>query len=170
MKHPAGSMWKAFADDMLSDQDREWAYDHLAECDECLAVYIELMARLDTAEALTPQQADVLTDQVMEWVSELPPLESQASSKESGSTRRIARSGSNRRQTALHYVIAVCCMLLLISTGVFDRLANQPNQWRAEREEPERASLTTAIMEKTTSVIGALVEKPMSHHNPGKEH
>ncbi|UVI29906.1 hypothetical protein [Paenibacillus spongiae] len=168
MNHPAESMWKALADDQLSDQDREWAFDHLAECDECLSIYIELMASLDTVEELNPLRADELTDLVMERVGDLPRSTVEAPSNPTGNRRRVIRSGS-RRQKVLHGIIAVCCMLVLMSAGVFDRLADQPNHWRAERNEPEHKSLTTAIMKKTTSVIGALVEKPVSHHPTGKE-
>ncbi|MBB3110506.1 hypothetical protein FHS18_002573 [Paenibacillus phyllosphaerae] len=178
MNHPVRTQWQLYAADLLAEAEREQLEHHLAMCESCLLDYMEVLEKIDDpAVQLHEDRALALTDEVMAAIAglgigavgkETPAqvitgIETSASAGEAGDdlVRRKQRSAAEAgRRRLLHYVIAVCFMLLMMSAGVFDRLADGPAHWEKERVEKPRESLTESIMARTSVVINSLVEKP----------
>lgn len=186
MIHPAQDRWRRYAAGELDGRDREELEAHLAACDTCLLLYMQAAGGAAELEAA---RADGLTDHVMNAIaactddawqagaaeaaeaghgSELPSANALQAADEkkggraSGARRRRKTWDARRKRTLLHYAIAVCIMLLMMSTGVFDRLAEQPEQWKAERRQEHGGSLSDALMAKTSLVLDKVLDSPRS--------
>ncbi|AZN38535.1 anti-sigma factor [Paenibacillus albus] len=179
MNHRDEANLRDYAEDRLQEQERLETEAHLAECELCLMRYMDLLANEDVdgiqVERLSDQAADDITRLVMEQVRALEPalatmpaaelaVVAQVQSPPTNNAeepiqRRKKVSRGSRKQTLIHYLIAVCIMLLLMSAGVFQRLVDQPEHWEAQQLS-KREPVTTSIMERTSAVIDAIVEKP----------
>ncbi|SEN64190.1 anti-sigma factor [Paenibacillus sp. OV219] len=179
MNHLDEAVLSDYAEDRLPELKRLETEAHLAECETCLSRYMDLLTSADEdadglqvqVEHLSEQAADTITKRVMEQVRALEPaLVMQAAElaavhsppqNHAGETvqRRKKVSRGSRRQTLIHYLIAVCVMLLLMSAGVFQRLADQPEHWEAQQLS-KREPVTTSIMERTSAVIDSFIARP----------
>ncbi|RAP73945.1 hypothetical protein [Paenibacillus montanisoli] len=168
MNHRDERFWRMYAQGMLGETERLEAEEHLAACGGCLERYMELLMGVEEIEPLGGDAADAVTARVMAAIAELEPFEMAAGPNEDGqmspptdnaAARRKPVKRSSRKQTMIHYLIAVSVMLVLMSTGVFQRIAEQPQHWE-EHQVSKRESVTTSIMERTAAVIDAIVEKP----------
>ncbi|MFD0714948.1 hypothetical protein [Paenibacillus sp. GCM10027626] len=168
MKHPTSATWHDYVQDRLTTQECEQIEQHLAVCDLCMERYMKGASELQPLERLSAEQSGRLTDAVMSKVAALPPyaVKQQKRRRKKPVRRAVQRQSGSRRQMMVHYVIAVCFMLLLMSAGVFEHLAALTDQWRTEQygrqheDGRQRIRVTDTIMEKTTSVIGAMLDKP----------
>ncbi|MFB9327041.1 zf-HC2 domain-containing protein [Paenibacillus aurantiacus] len=182
MMHPAQERWRRYAADEMDDAERLELDDHLAGCEACLLTYMEAAGGIAEWDA---ERADRLTEAVMtavagrthggtrldtDWASgigagpgwshkEDAEAADRAQNEEAGRGRgrRIAWD-ARRKRTLLHYAIAVCIMLLMMSTGVFDRLAAQPEQWKAGRQQEQGGSLSDTLMAKTSMVLDKVLD------------
>ncbi|MBP3966908.1 zf-HC2 domain-containing protein [Paenibacillus lignilyticus] len=158
MKHQDEVYWRRYAEDMLPEEERVEAEEHLSVCGSCLELYMELLISVDEVESLDSVSAEAVTERIMAAIAAVD--EDQAPPPPKVDTvRRNPIKRSSRKQTMIHYVIAVCVMLVLMSTGVFQRIAEQPQQWE-EHQISKKESVSVSIMERTAAVIEAMVEKP----------
>ncbi|TYP75713.1 zf-HC2 domain-containing protein [Paenibacillus methanolicus] len=182
MMHPARERWERFAAGALQGGECIELEHHLARCEACLHAYMEAVEGMAALEA---DRADHLTDTVMWAVAAM--AEEASRSETNGMAEAGARSGlsgpdnaraandaqsgkardgrrgriawdAGRKRALVHYAIAVCVMLLMMSAGVFDRLAAQPEQWKAERQQEQGGSLSDALMAKTSLVIDKVLD------------
>ncbi|MFC4100361.1 zf-HC2 domain-containing protein [Paenibacillus xanthanilyticus] len=182
MMHPARERWERYAAGALQGSECLELEHHLAGCEACLLAYMEAVGGM---AAMDPKRADDVTDRVMLAVaaiaegasrsqtmgtaaagarSALPDTDGAQAANDAeldkasgGRSRRIVWD-AGRKRTLIHYAIAVCVMLLMMSTGVFDRLAAQPEQWKAERQQEQGGSLSDALMAKTSLVIDKVLD------------
>ncbi|REE84470.1 putative zinc finger protein [Paenibacillus taihuensis] len=167
MKHWDDADLRNYAEDRLQEQERQEVEAHLAECEPCLLRYMDVLSEAPQIERLSGQAADAITKRVMEQVRTLgqtaaamPEVQSPPQQDaDKAVQRRKKGSRDSRKQALVHYLIAVCVMLLLMSAGVFQRLADQPEHWEAQQLS-KRESVTTSIMERTSAVIDSIVVKP----------
>jgi len=176
MNHPSKDIWSAYVNNRLDTVERQQAEVHMYECDECLARYLEAVDESQEWEAMTSEQEQALTLRVMEHIGNLPeevrlplgetvkvqdglPAVHKGKKRKSHNSRTRWSNGRYIRQTLWNCVIAVCFMLLLMSAGVFERIAAQPAQWQSELGERKAHSMTESIMAKTASFIEALVDQ-----------
>jgi len=176
MNHPSKDIWSAYVSNRLDIVKSQQIEVHLYECDECMALYLEAVNESEEWKPMSSEQEQALTLRVMEHIGNLPeevqlPLGGTTKAKDempsvhkdkrrkSRSSLRTRRSNSRYiRQTIWNCVIAVCFMLLLMSAGVFERIAAQPSQWQSELGERKVHSMTESIMAKTASFIEAIVD------------
>jgi len=177
MNHPSKEIWSAYVNNRLDTVKSQQAEAHLYECDDCLAHYLEAVNESIEWEPMTSEQEKALTSRVMEHIGNLPEevllppgkmvkVRDDLAAVQKGKRRKRHnvlrtrwRNGRYVRQTLWNCVIAVCFMLLLMSAGVFERIAAQPTQWQSELGERKVHSMTESIMAKTASFIEALVDQ-----------
>ncbi|WP_219834410.1 anti-sigma factor [Paenibacillus sp. R14(2021)] len=176
MKHRTAEEWLAYIADELREEERVEAEKHLKSCDACLALYMDVLTvdaprverlHVDRAAAITDQVMDTVRSHALNWrVTTSPPNPPPPSGE--AVNRRAPAKRSKRKETMIHYLIAVFVMLLLMSTGVFQRLATHPHELEAQLGS-KTESVSTSIMTRTTAVIQAFVAKSDKSTNAGKE-
>ncbi|WP_308636654.1 anti-sigma factor [Paenibacillus silvisoli] len=163
MKHRDERFWRGYAQGTIGEPERLEAEEHLAACGDCLELYMGLLMDVEEIEPLGSDAAEAVTARVMSAIAELEPIVwdegSQVPPPSAETARRLPAKRNSRKQTMIHYLIAVCIMLVLMSAGVFQRITEQPLQWE-EHQTSKRESVSTSIMERTAAVIDAIVEKP----------
>ncbi|SDX28145.1 anti-sigma factor [Paenibacillus sp. CF384] len=158
MMHHDEAYWRRYAEDTLTVEERLEAEDHLADCSSCLELYMELLVGVEEIESLDSEAAEAVTGRIMAAIAAVEQVQTPPPPKVD-IVRRSPVKRSSRKQTMIHYLIAVCVMLVLMSTGVFQRIAEQPQQWE-EHQINKKESVSVSIMERTAAVIEAMVEKP----------
>ncbi|XEC95366.1 hypothetical protein AB6A23_01950 [Paenibacillus tarimensis] len=157
MNHRDVGFWRKYADDAVAEKEREEAETHLYTCDRCLRLYMQAVQANETIELLTDENALELTERIMAdpVIRTLPPLRS-------GTAKRIERG-----RTAVHYAIAACLTLLLMSAGVFQELVAHTGEFRNDAGSlnwERDVSLTDRMMEKTSGWLDDWKEEERTNH------
>ncbi|WP_127533472.1 anti-sigma factor [Paenibacillus kobensis] len=193
MTHRDEQQWRAYLLDEMTDSEREQAEEHLYGCDICLARWEHVLSSLDEAvfPLMNRLRADSVTNAVMEAVVEVPVYSCGANeAKPTGSAtghgqggtkpdegrpgeyeRRLksrARDGE-RRRAFLHYAIAVCVTLLLMSTGLWKAIdagtpasAEQHHEYRngeTALQQSDKVTYTERVMNHTVGLLEQWTEK-----------
>jgi|GEM_PF-722177 len=191
MTHRDERQWLAYILDELTDQERELAEAHLYHCDICLARWEQALSSLEGTAALPSlglSRADRMTDSIMEAVAQAPmyrkrdaaarPIGLKAAygqahkrKNEGGpgeANRRTKGERGERRRAFVHYAIAVCVTLMLMSTGLWKAIdagapssvARQEHQSNGTAQRQAAAtSYTERMMNHTVGLLEHWTEK-----------
>ncbi len=139
MSHIGSEQWDAYVADEVGEMTRRVYEKHLYECDECLARYLQAVEL--NADRL-PKLSDQFADSVMAKISEQPTL------KQSEAKRQ-----AKLKKSFFHYVIAAVMTLMLMSTGIFNQLAQVADSIQ------ETPSLTEKLLDHAFSFTQVLERK-----------
>ncbi|WP_068777828.1 hypothetical protein [Paenibacillus sp. FJAT-26967] len=171
--HVQRKEWLRYITGELTDgRQRNLLETHLYDCDVCLEIYTECIEAMATALPLPDQpDADSLTDRVLHQIAEIrageereettPPVivdTAEENDKRSKSSRRIQKQKvrSPRRLAFIHYSIAAAATLLLMTTGIFDKMKDDVAGIRAEAQKTQHAPVSEKIMEQTFTFFDTL--------------
>ena len=139
MRHYTKEQWVAYANS--EEIDRSSMDDHLLECEQCLALYVdavnvsaELMPELDNQDAFV---ADIMVS--LQQPKEIP----------NDRFRWL-------KHPMLHYVIAASVTLVLISSGAFQQLFDQASQWTRESEGVQSKPITQQWTDKASRLLDGI--------------
>jgi anti-sigma factor RsiW len=136
MSHYPNEEWRKFICDVLPKEKREEMESHLYSCDECLAVYMELIEAC-ASDLPTPSEQAISADVILAQVA----LEAKPN--------RMKQSG--RKQKLFHYGIAAAITIGLMSSGIFHSMTTVAVSGTAISE--NRPSYTEQWMDKTLSFL-----------------
>lgn len=137
MTHIAYEEWQMYVKNELTQGHRELVEDHLYSCDQCLELYLQVIAEFET-ELPDLQNVNGFTERVMMSVE---------TKKESEHKSKVIPF----YQTAIfHYILAAAATILLMMSGVFQTITNYSD------------SVQDPTMEKRTSVTEGMVTKTFS--------
>jgi hypothetical protein len=168
MKHYTLEQWKKYVGQDLTDEDSADYETHLSSCEPCLELY---MQSLEVAAESYPVLVNgaSLANKVMLTIA--------AQKSENPRNHRILQFGTVHRQKPLklaswvrhplfHYTVAAAVTLALMSSGIFQSIADrvgQVDRLRAEtaQEKPliEQPSVSKKLMEKTIVMLDSIQPK-----------
>ncbi len=135
MRHITNEQWLAYVKDELDEKVRIDYEGHLYGCDQCLALYIE-------AVEMVEQQASIITtDEIIQSVNTSVAMKQPKDIKEP----------SFYKKALFHYMVAAAMTLVLMSSGIFSQLIDVVSD--IESEDANRSSVTSKIMDSSTSII-----------------
>jgi hypothetical protein len=170
MKHYTLEQWKTYVGQELTDQEHEQFERHLESCESCLELY---MLSLELAADFYPMLRDeqALADQVMEAIQAADQPKSMASrpviegASWSWKQNRL-KLGPWIRHPLFHYTVAAAITLILMSSGVFQSLADRMGQGDQLSTKPTQAvpweeplSVSKKLMDQTIIVLDAIQPK-----------
>ncbi|MDQ1911781.1 zf-HC2 domain-containing protein [Paenibacillus sp. GD4] len=151
MTHPTREQWLDYAGGRMTEEQREHCDLHLAQCDECLMLYMDCLGAVSNE---MPQLADPaeLTERVLK---QLPPV--------------LVPSEPHRSRLwshpVFHYAVAAAITLLLVSTGIFQALLGSTGQHAVARaslydnEYAAQQSFSSRLLDKTVLVLDSIQSK-----------
>ncbi|GIN58463.1 hypothetical protein [Lederbergia ruris] len=143
MNHYSVENWLQYVRDELKEETRIQYENHLYHCDHCLELYLQAVESND-AQELDLSKQENFTDLIMEQIHEMEkPI--QPEEKKS----RILHS---RKQTFIHYAIAVAMTMIFMSTGVFTQLMKMTDTVE-NNESRHRESFVQSFLDKQGSII-----------------
>jgi anti-sigma factor RsiW len=136
MSHYTKEEWRQFIFDVLPEEKREEMENHLYSCDECLAVYMELIEQ--SASGLpTPSEKAISADVILEQAA----LDAKL--------KRMKKP--QHKQKLLHYGIAAIITIGFMSSGIFQSATNAAVL--GTNISKNRPSYTEQWMDKTLSFL-----------------
>jgi anti-sigma factor RsiW len=168
MKHYTLEQWKHYVEQDLTDGDRDVYEAHLSTCELCLELYMQALERAaDSYPVLIDQAA--LADKVMETIAARTNAESTVSQflqPESEHKQKPSETASWLRHPIFHYTVAAAVTLVLMSSGVFQSIADPVGQAKPPSTETaqvetliEQPSVSKMIMEKTIVMLNSIQSK-----------
>lgn len=136
MSHYTNEEWRQFICDVLSEEKREEMESHLYSCDQCLAVYMELIEE-NASDLPNPSDEAVSADVILAQV------ELYAKPKRT--------KQSQTKQKMLHYGIAAAITIGFMSSGIFQLVTNAGVVGTDLSE--NRPAYTEQWMDKTLSFL-----------------
>lgn len=146
--HFTANQWLAYIKGELEEETMVEMEDHLYVCDQCLHIYTALIA---TDENVSPiADGTAFTDQVMEGISRID-------KEKLGKPVPSKRGKGYVNQTIVHYAIAAGLTVVLMFSGVFEKLSEGTGTVQGtdfQRSE----SLTENMLNKTFSLLDSIKE------------
>ncbi|GMB09223.1 hypothetical protein [Thermolongibacillus altinsuensis] len=133
MNHYTNEEWRQFICDVLPEEKREEMENHLYTCDQCLAVYMELIEE-NAFELPNPSDETVSADVIIAQVEQY---------------KKPKRTKT--KQKLLHYGIAAVITIGFMSSGIFQSVTNAVVLGTDLSE--NRPSYTEQWMDKTLSFL-----------------
>lgn len=138
MNHIPYENWLLYINNELEPKVCESYDEHLYQCDQCLAQYMEALEyEIDTIPSLTDE--DQFVDQIMEQINK-PSTEAPTKQYQT----------SFHRKTIVHYVIAAGMTLFLMFSGVFSNLTDIIG---TVEQQKQHTSIVKEIMDHSISII-----------------
>lgn len=109
MSHYTNEEWRQFICDVLPEEKREEMESHLYSCDQCLAVYMELIEE-NASDLPNPFDEAVSADVILAQVEQY---------KKPKRTKQ-----TQTKQKLLHYGIAAAITIGFMSSGIFQLVTN----------------------------------------------
>lgn len=140
MTHVAYEEWQIYVKNELPYCRRELVEDHLYSCDQCLELYLQVVAEFET-ELPDIENVNDFTERIMMSVE---------TKKESEHKSKVIPF----YQTAIfHYMLAAAATILLMMTGVFQTITHYSDSVQDPTIQEKRTSVTEGIVNKTFSWI-----------------
>lgn len=170
MNHPGQSLWEKYVEGSLEESVREQCEEHLAACEQCLGLYMNVLEQQQELPQLTDET--VFLEAVMErydaarWDQEdgrlVMPDEPEHKLKGSGAERGIERPPRRKGlHPIVHYAVAAIITAVLMSAGVFDSLTERMGQLEMQHSEgAEARPVSERLLDKTSEMIDSLHAKP----------
>ncbi len=136
MSHYTNEEWRQFICDVLPEEKREEMESHLYSCDQCLAVYMELIEE-NASDLPNPSDEAVSADVVLAQVEQY---------KKPKRTKQ-----TQTKQKLLHYGIAAAITIGFMSSGIFQLVTNAGVVGTDLSE--NRPTYTEQWMDKTLSFL-----------------
>ena len=152
MKHYSEQEWMKYVENELDKDVREVYENHLYSCDQCLDIYLQAVAEVETELPVITNEAD-FTDLVMAQISEskVPKIQD---------VKEIRKTSKRFYQAAIfHYSIAAAMTILLMSTGVFQSITKYTENVQNPSFQEKRTSMTEGIVDKTFAWMDSLESK-----------
>ncbi|ANB57019.1 zinc-finger family protein [Anoxybacillus sp. B7M1] len=127
--------WQQFISDQLTEAKRIEMEDHLYTCDRCLEIYMELMEE-HAASLPSPSRFSISADEIIAQVRQEPHQQQE-------------KVG----QKLLHYGIAAAITITLLSSGIFQSIANAAVGASISEKRPSYAE---QLMNKTISLLDCI--------------
>ncbi|MDM5154307.1 hypothetical protein QUF88_10800 [Bacillus sp. DX1.1] len=155
MTHFSKETWHNYVLDLLSDEERNLAEQHLYECDLCLTHYMEIIEEQN--ENLPMMHEDSFTDEVMKQITfKNVELEEKENSKKQ--TKRL-------KSTFIHYIIATAATLIFMASGLFHYIFMMTLNFEQSSKQSE-VPISKQFLDKTINVT----KKIDSKTNGGSKH
>lgn len=129
MNHYTYEQWLKYVNDEIEGNVREFFDDHLYSCEQCLALYLQVVEDQSTHLPVLSNE-DEFTNLVMAKVK---------------SDRKVIPF---HQKTIFHYIIAAAMTLLLMSTGVFQSMTKYVDHVENPLE-VKMPSMTEGLVNKT---------------------
>lgn len=136
MSHYMNEEWRQFICDVLPEEKREEMESHLYSCDQCLAVYMELIEE-NASDLPNPSDEAVSADVILAQVELY------------AKPKRMKQSQT--KQKMLHYGIAAAITIGFMSSGIFQLVTNAGVVGTDLSE--NRPAYTEQWMDKTLSFL-----------------
>lgn len=145
MNHYSVENWLQYVRDELEEETRTQYEDHLYHCDHCLALYLQAV-EINDAQELELSETKNFADSIMEQIAEIKhPVQCEQKKKQ-----RL----HSRKQTFIHYTVAVAMMMILMSTGVFSQLMRM-----ASTVESNESHHTESFIQSFLDQQGSIINK-----------
>ncbi len=146
MRHFSNEEWMSYINDRVSKTTCEELEDHLLSCDQCLAVYMEMIDR--QAEELPVINTSGFADAI---IAELP--------------QRKVRKKVLYQRTLFHYAVAAVITLTLMSAGFFQSITGVVTSVEAASLSKPEKSVSNSLMEKTLALFEVfdIKQKEVNH-------
>ncbi|SDY31951.1 hypothetical protein SAMN05421736_101946 [Evansella caseinilytica] len=157
MKHIEKDQWIRYVHDKLPEEARRLYDEHLYDCDECLELYLHIIESTDSLPEISA--AKPLAEAIMAQLSRLPEQEAVPSGVRAfgdqgdrgGYVNENQRQQPFYKQTVFHYFFAAAMTMLLVSSGVFQSLANYVENIQQEIFSCKDSSITSQLLERAFS-------------------
>lgn len=136
--------WQRYCRGELHKEQHRQMEDHLYLCDQCLALYTELLSEIDLFPEIENEHD--FTNSIMEKIVQ------DISQNRSSSSRMKQSSNGYFKLTIVHYLVSVALTLILMTTGVFEKITESSMQIH-HREMQQSESFTENMMDKTAYVF-----------------
>ncbi|MBO0992506.1 anti-sigma factor family protein [Bacillus sp. SD088] len=145
MNHYSVENWLQYVRDELEEETRTQYENHLYHCDHCLELYLQAVETND-AQELDLSETENFTDSIMEQIAEIKnPVQCGQKKK---------RMLHLRKQTFIHYTVAVAMTMILMSTGVFSQLMRM-----ASTVESNESRHTESFIQSFLDQQGSIINK-----------
>lgn len=140
MAHYSEQRWLLYTQDGLEESERHEMEEHLAACDECLTLYIQQLEQvpIDMPDSVI---GAALVNQVVYRLRE---------------PSRHRPVTTPLRLRMLHYSVAAAITLLLMTSGVFDRMLSSEER---DPVAPTTESISGQVMERALSLFDLFESK-----------
>ncbi|MFC0523552.1 hypothetical protein ACFFGV_08130 [Pontibacillus salicampi] len=132
---------KDYAEQNVAEWEQMEIEHHLLDCTHCLEEYLAMLN--DTAP---PGLSSSFTTQTIERVEKQYPA--------------LQRKGRRKNRSLLHYMMAAGLTLVLMMSGVFDRIMDSIEPASSHN----RSSVSEQMVERTSSWIDHLITKGEGNH------
>jgi hypothetical protein len=159
MKHFDRDVWVDYMADTLSEEQRALLEDHLYQCDKCMAEYMEALGQ-EVVPSVGPHDAFQFDEKVMSAIA----LERMVPDTNEQPHEVVQAQKASPRRTVyhhplFHYAVAASITLLLMSTGFFQLITDQTEEWRSFVHTGERPSVSEHLTDRTTEALASLQTK-----------
>jgi anti-sigma factor RsiW len=168
MKHGTSEQWLAYVGHELPDEESDELEKHLESCEACMELYIQSVElAVDSYPMLQSEAA--LADSVMDAIhagGHSRPTVSLSVVEGASSTRKWLSLGAWTRHPIFHYTVAAAITMILMSSGLFQSLAEgrgqvDPLSPEFKQVEPpnEHLSVSQQLLDKTIVMLDSIQPK-----------
>jgi anti-sigma factor RsiW len=158
MKHVDRGGWVDYVADTLSDERRAALEEHLYQCDDCMASYMEALGQ-EVVPSAGPKDASLFDEKVMSAIA-LERIEPDTNKlHEVVQLQKASPRRTLFHHPLFHYAVAASITLLLMSTGFFQFITDQTEEWRSSVHTGARPSVSEHLTDRTTEALASLQTK-----------
>ncbi|KMK75285.1 anti-sigma factor family protein [Alkalihalobacillus pseudalcaliphilus] len=166
-EHFSKQEWQLYILGEYDETQESKMEDHLYTCDDCLSVYMDLLEQVDvgTTEPVS------FVESIMTKVEPIAKAHQQLHMKSDMKTNELKskkKKGASRKQTFLHYILAASLTFILMTSGIFEDIAEGAHQEQVERE-VVMATKEPAVSERVLDKISQVFDQ-MINTERGKQH
>lgn len=139
MNHLSKEAWVRYVNDELPEATRIMYEDHLYDCEQCMAKYLQAIGESGHLPS-DVEDAASFSDDIMNHIKRMP------------NASETEKSGHKKhplyKRTVFHYVLAASLTLALMSSGIFQSLINYADEIQKTTVSEESPSITEQIMNR----------------------